>query len=233
MPSPTSATATAAATTTKLRIDIISDVVCPWCVIGYRQLGRALEQTGIAADIHWHPFELNPHIGAEGENLREHLAKKYGMSLEASVIARDRLTAMGRELSFTFNYADDMRTYNTFRAHQLVKWASMQGRQHDLNMALFGAYFTHRRDVGDVVVLADVAAEIGLDRDDALAVLADERYAAEVRREQQFWKSQGIDGVPAIVFAQQHLVTGAQGIATFASILSQITVSTTGEEHEH
>jgi predicted DsbA family dithiol-disulfide isomerase len=233
MPSPTSATATAAATTTKLRIDIISDVVCPWCVIGYRQLGRALEQNGIAADIHWHPFELNPHIGAEGENLREHLAKKYGMSLEASVIARDRLTAMGRELGFTFNYADEMHTYNTFRAHQLVKWASMQGRQHDMNMALFGAYFTHRRDVGDVVVLADVAAEIGLDRDDALAVLADERYAAEVRREQQFWKSQGIDGVPAIVFAQQHLVTGAQGIATFASILSQITVSTTGEEHEH
>lgn len=221
------------ATATNLRIDIISDVVCPWCVIGYHQLGRALEQTFIAADIHWHPFELNPHIGAEGENLREHLAKKYGTSPEGSVMARDRLTAMGKELGFTFNYADDMRTYNTFNAHQLVKWASMQGRQHDMNMALFGAFFTHRRDVGDVAVLADVAAEIGLDRDEALAVLGDQRYAAEVRREQQFWKSQGIDGVPAIVFAQKHLVTGAQGVATFASILSQITESTAGEEHEH
>lgn len=218
--------------TTRLRIDIVSDVVCPWCVIGYHQLRHALAQTAIAADIHWHPFELNPHIGDEGENLREHLAKKYGTSPEGSSMARDRLTAMGKELGFTFNYADDMRTYNTFRAHQLVKWASEQGRQHELNMALFEAFFTHRRNVGDVTVLADTAAAIGLDRDEALAALRDERHAAEVRREQQFWKSQGIDGVPAIIFEQKHLVTGAQGVATFASLLRQITTQAMGVEHE-
>lgn len=209
--------------TSRLRIDIVSDVVCPWCVIGYHQLRHALAQTDIAADIHWHPFELNPHIGGEGENLREHLAKKYGTSPEGSSMARDRLTAMGRELGFTFNYADDMRTYNTFRAHQLVKWASGQGRQHEMNMALFRAFFTDRKNVGDPAVLAATAAAIGLDRDEALAVLEDGRYAAEVRREQRFWSSQGIDGVPAIIFDSKHLATGAQGVATFASILRQIT----------
>lgn len=217
---------------TSLRIDIVSDVVCPWCVIGYHQLRLALEQTGIAADIHWHPFELNPHIGDEGENLREHLAKKYGTSPEGSVMARERLTAMGKALGFTFNYADDMRTYNTFRAHQLVKWASGQGRQHELNMALFGAFFTDRKNVGDPAVLVETAAAVGLDRDEAQAVLDDGRYADEVRREQQFWKSQGIDGVPAVIFDQKHLATGAQGVATFASLLRQITAQATGEQHE-
>ena len=99
-------------------VDIVSDVVCPWCVIGYYQLAAASRETGVAIDVRWHPFELNPGMADEGENLREHLAAKYGTTLENSIKSRARLTELGADLGFEFNYADDMRMYNTFRAHQ-------------------------------------------------------------------------------------------------------------------
>ncbi len=102
---------------TPLRVDIVSDVVCPWCVIGYHQLAHAANATGVVIDVHWHPFELNPNMVQEGENLREHLAAKYGTTLGDSIKARARLTEMGAALGFEFNYADDMRRVNTFRAH--------------------------------------------------------------------------------------------------------------------
>ena len=205
-----------------LRIDIVSDVVCPWCIIGYRQLQLALDDTGTEAEIHWHPFELNPHMAAEGENLREHIAAKYGTAPEESVKSRQRLTALGEELGFSFNYADDMRMYNTFRAHQLLHWAGTMGREHDLKIALFGTFFTERGNVDDPQVLADAAEKIGLDRAEALNVLADGRYADAVRQAEGFWTSRGIQGVPAMVFKGKYLVTGAQGLENYTSILHQL-----------
>jgi len=205
-----------------LRIDIVSDVVCPWCIIGYKQLENALAETGIAADVHWHPFELNPRMAEEGENLRAHLAAKYGTTREDSVKARAKLTAMGAELGFAFNYAEDMRMYNTFRAHQLLQWAGMQGRQHDLKMALFGAFFTHRKNIDDPEILAAVAGEIGLDGDEATAVLAAGEFADAVREEETFWMSRGISGVPAMIFDEKYLVSGAQGVTNYTAIVSQV-----------
>ena len=143
-----------------LRIDIVSDVVCPWCIIGYKQLEKALTETGIAADIHWHPFELNPHMANEGENLRAHLAAKYGTTLEDSVKARARLKALGAELGFAFNYTDDMRMHNTSRAHQILYWANELGRMHDLKLALFEAFFTHRENIKTKLGLRNAAALI-------------------------------------------------------------------------
>lgn len=110
-----------------LRIDIVSDVVCPWCVIGWRQLERALQTTGTAAVVHWHPFELNPDLGPEGQDLREHLAAKYGTTPEASRANRARLVELGAGLGFSFAFADDTRIRNTFRAHQLIHWAGLRG----------------------------------------------------------------------------------------------------------
>jgi len=205
-----------------IRIDIASDVVCPWCIIGYKQLERALSETGLRADVHWHPFELNPQMPEQGEDLQQHVAAKYGATPEDSRKARARLTALGAELGFTFDYAGDMKMVNTFRAHQLLHWAGIQGREHDLKMALFAAFFTNRENVNDLEVLADSAASIGLDRDEALAVLRDARFAKEVRRAEQFWTSKGIQGVPAIIFNQKYLVTGAQGTENFVSILRQL-----------
>jgi len=205
-----------------LRIDIVSDVVCPWCVIGYRQLAQALEQTNTEHEIHWHPFELNPNIPSEGQNLREHIAEKYGSSKEESDASRARMTEAGLEVGFEFNFTEETRTYNTFDLHQLLHWADQQGRMHDLKQALFAAHFTNGRNISDKEVLADIAAEIGLDRSEAVAVLKDQRFAEEVRQAQQQWRQQGIQSVPSVIFSQKHLVSGAQGVENFKSILQQL-----------
>lgn len=208
--------------TEPLRIDIVSDVMCPWCVIGYRQLAKALTASGTAHEIHWHPFELNPHMPPEGQNTREHIIEKYGSTPAQSEQSRQHMAALGDDLGFKFAWTDASRMHNTFNTHQLLHWAETQGRKHDLKMALFTAYFTDQRNLSDDAVLADVAAEIGLDRDEALAILSDQRFADEVRRAEQFWQQQGISGVPAVVFNRKHLVTGAQGVENYTSILSQL-----------
>lgn len=205
-----------------IRIDVVSDVVCPWCIIGYKQLEKAAEQSGVGIDLHWHPFELNPQMAKEGENLREHLAKKYGTTPEQSVASRARLTEMGRELGFTFQYADDMRMYNTFQAHQLLHWAEEQGKQTELKLALFEAFFTHRQDVSDESVLVDTAGQVGLDREEAARVLRDKSHAGAVRADQRFWLERGIQGVPAYILNQRYLVSGAQGVENLSRVLTQV-----------
>ena len=147
------------------RIDIVSDVVCPWCIIGYKRLERAMASFAdtLAFELHWHPFELNPHMPPEGQNLAEHLAGKYGTTPEDSRAARGSLTALGESLGFEFRYDDDMRTYNTFKAHQLLVWAGEAGRQTELKLALFDAYFTLGEDPSAGPVLIAAANQAGLD----------------------------------------------------------------------
>lgn len=209
--------------TTPLRIDIVSDVMCPWCIIGYRQLAQALEATGTAHNIHWHPFELNPDMSPEGQNVREHIAEKYGSTPEQSELSRQQMTQLGAAVGFEFRFTEGMRMHNTFNTHQMLHWADESGHKNGLKMALFAAHFTDGRDLSDIAVLADVAGEIGLDRFEAVAVLEDQRFAAEVRKEQSFWIQQGISGVPGVVFDRKHLVTGAQGVNNYTKILEQLT----------
>jgi predicted DsbA family dithiol-disulfide isomerase len=205
-----------------MKIDIISDVVCPWCIVGYKQLEHALEKTGIDAQIEWHAFELNPEMVVEGENLREHIATKYDTTVEASRAARDNLMKIGVDLGFLFRFSDDMRIVNTFKAHQLLHWCREKGHQHELKMALFSAYFTDGKDISDVNVLLDMAVKAGLDRDQARQVLNDQQCSADVRAEEQLWMSRGVQGVPAMVFNQKYLVTGAQGVENYTAILQDI-----------
>lgn len=205
-----------------LRIDIVSDVMCPWCIIGFRQLSKALEATGQAHEVHWHPFELNPQMPVEGQNLREHLIEKYGITPAQSEQNREQMTQIGSELGFDFQFTPEMRMHNTFNSHQLLHWAEGQGRKHDLKMALFTAHFTHQRDLSDIETLADIADETGLDRGEALEILQDQRFAKDVRSVQTFWQQQGIQGVPAVIFDQKHLVSGAQGVENFTHILGQL-----------
>ena len=206
----------------KLRVDIVSDVVCPWCIIGYKQMEEALGRTGTEIDLHWHPFELNPNMPLEGQNIREHVAEKYGATAEQSAKTRAQMKALGESLGFTFSYNDDSRIVNTFQAHQLLHWANEQGRAHDLKMALFGRYFTDGGDVSNADILLEAVGDVGLDVAEAKAVLDDGRYAAAVREREEFWVTNGISGVPAMVFNQRHLVTGAQGADNYASILEQL-----------
>lgn len=207
-----------------LRIDIVSDVVCPWCIIGYRQLAEALKQTNTEHEIHWHPFELNSNMPSAGQNLREHIMEKYGSSKEESDASRLRMTQAGNEVGFEFNFNDDTRMHNTFNLHQLLYWAGQQGQKpmHDLKQALFSAHFTHGRNISDNTVLADIAAEVGLNREEALAVLEDQRFAKEVRAEERHWQQQGIQSVPAMIFNERHLVSGAQGVDNYVNILQQL-----------
>ena len=211
---------------TRLRIDIVSDVVCPWCAIGYSQLKRAIDQTGTPVQILWHPFELNPQMPAEGQNLREHIVEKYGTTAEESDKTRARLTDLGASLGFTFNFTDDSRMVNTFRAHQLIEWAETHGRQTDMKLALLKAHFTDARDVSDIATLATIAGELGLDANDAEKAIGTARHAAEVRAMEKFWIEKGVRGVPSMVFNLRHLVTGAQGVETYARLLDQFRMAT-------
>ncbi len=202
-----------------VQVDVVSDVVCPWCIVGFKQLEQALSRTGMNANLRWHPFELNPDMPPEGQNLREHLIAKYGITAEQSAQARGRLTDLGAELGFDFKYSDDMRMVNTFAAHQLLDWAETQNRQHPLKLALFTAFFTDGRDVSDPKTLVDIAASVGLGEDAAREALTSGSYAAPVREKQRFWTQRGISGVPAMVFGGKYLLTGAQGADTYAEAL--------------
>ncbi|TXD97854.1 DsbA family oxidoreductase [Psychrobacter frigidicola] len=205
-----------------LKIDIISDISCPWCVVGYRQLAEALEKSNTAYEIHWHPFELNPDMPAEGKNLREHSAKKHGRNNQEIQASRDRMTAAGSEIGFKFNFNEDTRVHNTFNMHQLIYWADQYSLANNLEQALFAAYFTDNRNLSDKSVLADIAAEVGLDRTEALTVLEDQRFAQEVRESEQRARKQGIQSVPTVIFNDQHMVSGAQGVENYTNILQQL-----------
>lgn len=205
-----------------VQIDIVSDVMCPWCIVGYKQLEQALAAVGAGAFVRWHPFELNPAMPAEGQNLTEHIAEKYGATAAQSAENRRRLVDLGHDLGFTFNFDDKSRIVNTFAAHQLLDWAQEAQMQHPLKMALFDAHFTQGRDVSDHQVLLDVAAHVGLDRDAARDVLETGSHAENTRARQQFWTARGISGVPSMVFDERYLLTGAQGAQTYAQMLTKV-----------
>jgi predicted DsbA family dithiol-disulfide isomerase len=218
----------------RIRIDIVSDVVCPWCIIGYKQLEQALSRLEgeVEADIHWHPFELNPMMPPEGQNLREHIAEKYGTDPKESPQMRERLRRIGASLGFSFTYSDDMRIVNTFRAHQLLFWAEQHGKKTELELALFERFFSKQENVDDPEVLAAAAEGIGLDRAEAVEVLADARYAADVREQQRFWLSQGIQAVPSFILERRHLIPGAQDADVFVDAIERLTRNATDSEKE-
>lgn len=205
-----------------VQIDIVSDVMCPWCIVGFKQLEQALGMTDAGAYIRWHPFELNPAMPSEGQNLGEHIAEKYGQTSEQSAQNRKMLTDLGAALGFTFNFDANSRIVNTFATHQLLDWSQQYGLQHPLKMALFDAHFTDGKDVSQSDVLIEIAASVGLDATDAAAVLSSGSQAEETRARQKFWTDRGISGVPSMVFDGRYLLTGAQGAPTYAQMLQKV-----------
>lgn len=208
---------------TPLKIDFISDVSCPWCIIGLRALDQALEHLGdeVQADIHFQPFELNPNMGAQGQEIFEHIAEKYGSTREQYQANAQNIRERGAELGFVFT-PGERRIYNTFDAHRLLHWAGLEGKQHALKEALFVAYFSQHADVSSHPVLADIAQRAGLDRDQAIALLASDTYTAEVRELEQLWVSRGVSSVPTIVFNDQYAVSGGQPVDVFVGAIRQI-----------
>lgn len=206
-----------------LRVDFVSDIMCPWCVIGYLQLTQAAAKVEVALDIHWHPFELNPKMPEGGQNLLEHVSKKYGTTPEESEKARKRLVKTAHDLGFTFVFSDDSRMVNSFLAHQLVEWADGFQAQHKIKIALFKAHFSDRRDVSDINILTAIAGEAGLDPTAARAALGSGGLGNNVRMMEQFWTEHGIQGAPAMIFASEHILIGARGVAAYAALLKKLT----------
>lgn len=207
-----------------LKIDFVSDVSCPWCVIGLRSLEQALIRAAdaVSANIHFQPFELNPQMPREGQDIAEHVAQKYGSTPEQLAQNQERIRARGQELGFEFDMSKRHRVYNTFDAHRLLHWAQTEGRQHELKNALFAAYFTAGRDPSDHEVLSDVAVQAGLDRARALEVLGSDRYATEVREREAFYQQHGIHAVPSVIINDRYLIQGGQPADVFEQALRRI-----------
>ncbi|KRP73976.1 DsbA family oxidoreductase [Pseudomonas paralactis] len=209
---------------TPLKIDFVSDVSCPWCIIGLRGLTEALDQLGaeVQAEIHFQPFELNPNMPAIGQNIVEHITEKYGSTAEESQANRARIRDMGAALGFAFRTDGQSRIYNTFDAHRLLHWAGLEGLQYNLKEALFKAYFSDGQDPSDHATLAIIAESVGLDLKRAAQILASDEYAAEVREQEKLWITRGVTSVPTIVFNDQYAVSGGQPAEAFVGAIRQI-----------
>jgi predicted DsbA family dithiol-disulfide isomerase len=217
--------------TTHLTIDFVSDVSCPWCVIGLRALDAALERVAgdVTAEMRFQPFELNPRMAAEGQDITEHLVEKYRITPAQAEANRDNIRKRGEQVGFTFNLTNDAsggrsRIYNTFDAHRLLHWAQEQSlaQQKALKQALFTAYFTDGQSPASHEVLVQLAEQVGLDAARAREILATDTYAAQVRERQQFYQSHGINSVPAIIINQKHLISGGQPVEVFEQALREI-----------
>ena len=208
----------------KIKIDIVSDVVCPWCTIGYKRLDKAISEMGIQdqVEIEWQPFELNPHMPKEGQNVQEHITEKYGSSLEEQKRSQEYMAEAGAELGFTFDYFDEMRMANTFEAHILLEYAKAFGKQTELKMRLTTAFFSERKDVSDRAILKQALLDVGLNAEEALANLDNDQSRYEIRSKEDYWKNLGVNSVPTIVFNRKSAVTGAQPVDVFKQILSEV-----------
>lgn len=213
----------------KIKIDIVSDVVCPWCIIGYKRLEKAIIEMGIEdqVTIEWQPFELNPYMPKEGQDLREHISEKYGSNEQQQDESQQRMTQAGAELDFTFNYNQEMRMVNTFEAHVLLDYAAQFGKQTELNLALIAFFFTDQKDVSKREVLREAMLKVGLNADEGLSKLDDKTVEKDVRDKQQYWKDMGVNSVPTVVFNRKSAVTGAQPVETFKNILKELLESQT------
>ncbi len=210
--------------TKAMKIDFVSDVSCPWCIIGLGGLEEALARVGdlVEATIVLQPFELNPDMPPEGQNLGEHVFEKYGATPEQSAANREQIRARAAEVGFTIATTPDSRIYNTFDAHRLLHWAGLEGGQLALKHALFEAYFTRGENPSDHDVLVAAAERAGIDPVKARDVLTSGRFADHVRSLERQWYEAGVSSVPAIIINEKYLISGGQPADAFERALRTI-----------
>ena len=217
---------------TKLTIDIYSDVMCPWCIIGYAQLQKALTQLAgeIEAEVRWLPFELNPDMPPEGEPQDAHIMRKYGRTSDQAAAGRAQMHEIAQRAGYSFAYAGAGEApagmvRNTFAAHKLLKWALIEGGaavQNGLKLALFDAHFQQRRDVSDADVLVELAAAQGLDPTGARTALSDEALGVIVKREEAQAYDLNVTGVPAMLIQGKYMIPGAQEPEVYVNALRRV-----------
>jgi predicted DsbA family dithiol-disulfide isomerase len=205
-----------------MKLQFISDVACPWCAIGLNSLEQALARIGntLQAELTLEPFELNPDMPPEGEDVVAYVARKYGSSAEELAERQALIRERGAEVGFAFGSRN--RIWNTFDAHRLLHWAGTQGRQRELKHALLAAYHTRGENPGSHDVLARLAGEVGLDVERARQILASDEFSQEVRQRVQHWQQLGINSVPSLIVNDRYLIQGGQPPEEFEQALRQI-----------
>ncbi len=208
----------------KIKLDIISDVVCPWCIIGYKHLEAAIAELNLQeqVEIEWQPFELNPDMPAEGEELRAHVERKYGSSAADSDRARSNITQAGAKYGFNFDYFDGMKIVNTLDAHVLLDYAHQIGKQTELKIRLFSAFFTEHKDVSKREILIKEAESLGITVEQSQAAFADDEIKKRVKALETQWQKMGISSVPTVIFNRTSALTGAQPQETFKHVLQEL-----------
>lgn len=212
---------------TPLKIDFVSDIACPWCAVGLASLEQAIARLGneVSVSLHFQPFELNPDMPSEGEDIVEHLMRKYRITAEQVAQNHEHIRERGAAVGFDFNLEGRQRTWNTFDAHRLLHWAGEQDdadAQRRLKWLLLSAYFSEGLNPSSREVLLAATAKAGLDVNEAAAILDADTWRDEVRQQQQFYLSQGIHSVPAVIINDRHLVQGGQPPEVFEQALRQI-----------
>jgi predicted DsbA family dithiol-disulfide isomerase len=215
----------------RIKIDLVSDVVCPWCIIGYRRLQQAIDATGAgdSIDLEWHPFELNPGMPAEGEDLRAHIARKYGSSPEEYERTRAGIVQLAAEAGFRIDFFDGMKIVNTMDAHILLDHARQTGRQTELQLRLFDAYFNERKDISDRAVLRAEIERLGMDGEAEISRLDSGDARERVQAAMRHWRSLGVSAVPTMVFDDKGALTGAQPVDIYRQVLNRLLAEKTPE----
>lgn len=210
--------------TEKIKIDIVSDVVCPWCIIGYKRLEKAIAEMGIEdkVELDWQPFELNPQMPSEGQDIIEHITEKYGSTLEQQKASQKQMIDIGAELDFKFDFFEGMRMPNTFDAHILLEYAKENGKQTELNLRLVSAFFSEQKDISDREILLQEIKNIGLNVDEATARLNSDDTRYQIQTAENYWKNAGVTSVPTVVFNRKSAVTGAQPVDVFKQVLTDL-----------
>ncbi|WP_020208519.1 DsbA family oxidoreductase [Gilvimarinus chinensis] len=207
-----------------IQIDIVSDIACPWCAIGYARLTQAMEQ--LAPDYHftvqWHAFELDPDHSGKGEPILPALVRKYGGTEEEMRANQEQMIQVAKSLGINFDKLQERYTCNTFDGHRLVKWAAEQGKQTEMKQALFEAYFGRAEDVSQQKVLLEIVTRLGLDEKAALEVLQSTQFADAVRQDEATYQQAGVTAVPAFIVNQKYLISGAQEPATLIQAFKDI-----------
>jgi predicted DsbA family dithiol-disulfide isomerase len=204
-----------------LHIDMVSDVVCPWCAIGYQYLQQALQRLPeLEVELVFQPFELNPKMPPEGQNVNQHIAEKYGSDAATIKQNRQQLHSIGEAVGVVFKGDDDSRIYNTFLAHKLLLKAETLGNQQRLQMALMQAYFGENQDISSGSVLLDIAIECGFTREQAKSALTDQELAQQVHAREAHYRSMDITAVPTFIFNQQYMISGAQDADVLCDVIS-------------
>lgn len=205
-----------------IRLDILSDPICPWCYLGKTRLDRALAaRPGLGFDIRWHPFQLNPDMPPEGMDRRTYLERKFG-SQEAAVKAYAEVARQAEADGISIDFAAMTRTPNTLDAHRLIHWAAVEGVQDAIVQALFQAYFGEGRDIGDHEVLADIADGCGIDAALVLRLLRKDVDKDEIRAREAAFREMGVTAVPTFIVAGQHAVPGCQPSDLWLRVIDEI-----------